>query len=205
MADRSRSNRRCRPAWRPTASPEALRLRAELLATTRRFFAERGVLEVETPALAGAAATDPHLASLAARCGDRLLYLQTSPEYAMKRLLAAGTGPIYQLGRAFRDGESGRRHNPEFTLLEWYRPGFDHHRLMDEVEELLGATLGSGRLPAERLTYREAFRRHAGIDPLTDPLERLAAAALELAGPSEGGGRARCPTWATTATPGSIC
>ena len=198
MASRSRSSRPCRPAWRPAASPEALRLRAELLATTRRFFAERGVLEVETPTLAGAAATDPHLASLAARCGDRLLYLQTSPEYAMKRLLAAGSGPIYQLGRAFRDGESGRRHNPEFTLLEWYRPGFDHHRLMDEVEELLGATLGlaqrpAGRLPAERLSYREAFRRHAGIDPLTDPLERLAAAALELAGPSESGGRASLP------------
>jgi len=186
------------PSWRPTASPAALLRRAELLAATRSFFAERGVLEVETPYLAGAAATDPHLASLATRSGEGTLYLQTSPEAAMKRLLAAGSGPIYQLGRAFRDGESGRRHNPEFTLLEWYRPGFDHHRLMDEVEELLAATLGfdpgaSGRLPAERLTYREAFRRHAGVDPLTDPLERLVAAALEAAGPSEHGGRGALP------------
>ncbi len=159
-------------------------MRAALLAATRAFFAERGVLEVETPCLAGAAATDPHLASLATRCGDRALYLQTSPEYAMKRLLAAGSGAIYQLARAFRDGESGRRHNPEFTLLEWYRPGFDHHRLMDEVEALIATTLGRQERPAERLTYRDAFRRYAGVDPLTDPVERLAEAAREAASAS---------------------
>jgi lysyl-tRNA synthetase class 2 len=173
--------------WRPTAALDTLRLRAQLLATVRAFFAARGVLEVETPCLGAAAVTDPHLHSIAARLGgvgaggpERLLYLQTSPEYAMKRLLAAGSGPIYQLARAFRDGETGRYHNPEFTLLEWYRPGFDHHRLMDEVEELVVALLDAP--PAERLTYAEAFRSRAGVDPFADPVERLAEAAGEAAG-----------------------
>lgn len=182
--------------WRPTASGDVLRLRARLLARVRSFFAERGVLEVETPLLSAATATDPHLHSfsvaaplLAAERGSALrgsarLFLQTSPELAMKRLLAAGIGPVYQLGRAFRDGEAGRLHNPEFTMLEWYRPGFDHHRLMDEVEELVRAVLGAraGDAPAERLTYREAYLRHAGVDPLTDPVERLAESASEAIG-----------------------
>lgn len=174
--------------WAPTAGPGALRLRARLLAAVRAFFAERGVLEVETPVLGTATVTDPHLHSLATTSG---LFLQTSPEYPMKRLLAAGSGPIYQLARAFRDGEAGRRHNPEFTLLEWYRTGFDHHRLMDEVEELLAAVLGE-RLPGgpsgkgERLPYAEAFRRHAGVDPFADGTERLAEAARELAGKDGG-------------------
>jgi lysyl-tRNA synthetase class 2 len=173
--------------WRPAASLAHLRLRGELLARARAFFAARGVLEVETPLLGAATVTDPHLASLATRfagpgaAGGRALYLQTSPEYAMKRLLAAGSGPIYQFARAFRDGEAGRRHNPEFTLLEWYRPEFDHHALMDEMDAFLGLMLGSP--PAERLTYRELFARHLGVDPLTaqgaDPgeLDRAAVAA----------------------------
>ncbi len=152
--------------WRPTASLEALQVRAETLASLRAFFADRGVLEVETPLLSAATVTDLHLRSLSLRVGgsDGLtMYLQTSPEFAMKRLLAHGSGPIYQICKAFRGAETGRRHNPEFTLLEWYRPGWDHHRLMDEIDELLGAVLESPT--GERLTYAQAFERFAAVDP----------------------------------------
>ena len=150
---------------------DAIRARADLLAAVRSFFADRGVMEVETPLLSAATITDPNLHSLSCRWhspGDAAgvtAYLQTSPEFAMKRLLAAGSGPIFQICKAFRDGEAGRRHNPEFTLLEWYRPGWDQHRLMDEVDELLAVILGTAG--GERITYTEAFRRHAGLDPLT--------------------------------------
>ncbi|MDX1996272.1 MAG: elongation factor P--(R)-beta-lysine ligase [Thermoanaerobaculia bacterium] len=173
-------------SWQPTASFETLRFRAGLLADIRRFFADRGVLEVETPLLASAPVTDPRLASFStvfrgpgAPTGQTR-FLQTSPEFAMKRLLAAGSGPIFQISKAFRDGEAGRRHNPEFTLLEWYRPGFDHHRLMDEMDELLGGVLATP--PAERLTYREAFLRHVGLDPLVAPVADLQAAARTALG-----------------------
>lgn len=155
--------------WRPTASMENIRLRAEVLARIRAFFADRGVLEVETPLLAAAPVTDLHLHALQCRyhgpgaADGRVLYLQTSPEFAMKRLLAADSGPIYQICKAVRNGETGRRHNPEFTILEWYRPGWDHHRLMDEIDELLTVILGTR--PGERLTYQVAFERYAGIDP----------------------------------------
>lgn len=167
--------------WRPCAGLEALRLRARLLAGIRAFFAARGVLEVDTPALSAAAASDPALASFAVRyrgpgpLHGRELYLHTSPEFPMKRLLAAGSGPIYQLAKVFRDGEAGRRHNPEFTLLEWYRPGFDHHRLMDEVQDLVTGLLGER--PARRLGYRELFLSHLDLDPLTAAVPELAAAA----------------------------
>ena len=155
--------------WKPTASIGVLQRRAAILAQIRQFFTERAVLEVETPVLSAAAVTDPHLESFATDYrgpGGGHRYLHTSPEFPMKRLLAAGSGPIYQLCRVFRQGESGRRHNPEFTLLEWYRPGWDHHALMDEVQALAELVL-RGRLtaPAQRLTYAEAFMRYAELDP----------------------------------------
>jgi lysyl-tRNA synthetase class 2 len=149
--------------WRPTASAAALQLRARLLARTRAFFAARGVLEVETPVLGTSTAADPHIESLESSVCGSPRFLQTSPELFMKRLLAAGSGPIYQIGKVFRDGEVGARHNPEFTLLEWYRPGLDHHGLMDEVDELLQETLGCE--PATRESYAEAFERRTGVDP----------------------------------------
>lgn len=175
------------PDWRPGASLDVLRARARLLADVRRFFAERGVLEVETPILSRAGTTDPNLESFTSHYagpgapGGEPLFLQTSPEFFMKRLLAAGSGPVYQVGRVFRNGESGRRHNPEFTLLEWYRPGFDHHQLMDEVEQLLAGLLSlqtDGRR-AERLSYAEAFQRHAGIDPHNADAAALAQCAAD--------------------------
>ncbi len=171
--------------WRPTAGLEVLALRARLLARVRAFFAARGVLEVETPLLARAGVTDVHLASLETRIAGQPTpyFLQTSPEYAMKRLLAAGSGDIYQVCKAFRDGEAGRHHNPEFTLIEWYRLGFGHEQLMDEVGALLGELLGE-RLAAapERLSYAAAFARVLGLDPFAAPLATLTAVAAERLG-----------------------
>jgi elongation factor P--(R)-beta-lysine ligase len=138
-----------------------------MLAAAREFFAGRGVLEVETPVLSGAAVSDPQIESLATRVAGMAApaYLCTSPEYAMKRLLAAGSGDIYQICKVFRDGERGRWHNPEFTLIEWYRLGFDDAVLMTEVEALIGCLLAPHRLePAERLSYSAALQRHAGVD-----------------------------------------
>ena len=169
----------------------ALVARARLLERCRHFFAERGVLEVETPVLAQATVTDVHLASLETRIAGRPVpyYLQTSPEYAMKRLLAAGSGDIYQVCKVFRDDESGRHHNPEFTMLEWYRVGFDHRKLMEEVEALLATLLGAVlTLPAERLTYAEAFQRVLGLDPHAATLAELGALAAERLGAADLGG-----------------
>lgn len=168
-------------AWRPSAPIENLRRRAQILADIRRFFAERAVLEVETPALSHCAVSDPFIDSIEAAYAPfpggpvQPLYLQSSPEYAMKRLLAAGSGAIYQLGRAYRNGESGGRHNPEFTMLEWYRPDFDDRALMDEVEALVCSVLGLP--PIRRVTYRALFVEQLGLDPLTAPLAELKARA----------------------------
>ena len=152
--------------WRPSATLTNLKLRAELLKKLRAFFEARGVLEVETPALSRAGATDRHLASFRVENPQGgFLYLHTSPEFPMKRLLAAGSGDIWQLGKVFRAGEAGRLHNPEFTLVEWYRVGFDHRRLMDEVAEFIGVLLPGLKKSPEYLSYREAFRRYAGFDP----------------------------------------
>lgn len=173
-------------AWRPSAPQENLRARAQLLRALRDFFARRGVLEVETPLLGSGGSTDLHLGSLETQTGDgRSWYLQTSPEFAMKRLLAAGSGSIYQIGRAFRNDESGRLHNPEFTLLEWYRVGWDHQALMNEIDDLLSDILGEPA--AERLTYAELFDRHLALNPhratKADLGLALARAEIEVANP----------------------
>lgn len=152
-----------RESWKPTAPLAVLKLRARLLSRVRRFFESRGVLEVETPLLGSATATDPHIESVRAVVGGESYFLQTSPELFMKRLLAAGSGPIFQIAKAFRDGERGGRHNPEFTLIEWYRPGFDHHQLMDEVDAFLQEVLGTA--PSSREAYGAVFHRHVGLDP----------------------------------------
>ena len=168
-------------AWHPAAGLEVLRLQAQLLARTRAYFQTVGVLEVETPALSSSGTTDPHILSLATVTARGTRYLHTSPEFPMKRLLAAGSGSIYQICHVFRDQETGRLHNPEFTLIEWYRTGQDHWALMAEVEQLLRALLG-GRCPetpAERLSYRDAFLRHAGVDPLAADIIELRRCARE--------------------------
>jgi lysyl-tRNA synthetase class 2 len=161
--------------WRPTASIEALRLRAALYARIRDFFAARDVLEVETPVLSVAGNTEPNIASFPLQFSGRTdgaprtRWLRTSPEHALKRLLAAGIGDCYELGRVFRDGEAGGRHNPEFTMLEWYRVGWDHLRLLDETAELVRAALALAGHDArlERIAYRELYRQRLGLDPFT--------------------------------------
>ncbi|HUW98713.1 MAG TPA: EF-P lysine aminoacylase EpmA [Acidiferrobacter sp.] len=167
--------------WQPQASLATLRLRAALLAEAREFFARRGFLEVETPILAHAGAADAQLAQFA--LDDPIhgpLFLQTSPEYAMKRLLLAGSGSIYQVTKAFRQGEAGARHNPEFTLIEWYGLGYDHKRLIDEACALIRELVP--RLVADtRITrFRDAFRHVIGVDPIDDPTSALCAAADTL-------------------------
>lgn len=171
-------------AWQPSASRAALELRARLLATTRDFFAQRGVLEVETPALGRHAVTDVNLAAAEVSLpgfGERY-YLHTSPEYAMKRLLAAGSGDIWQTCRVFRGGERGRLHNPEFTLIEWYRVGFPMEALMDEVAALVQQLIGDGgpARPVERVAYAALLGERLGLDVLEADIPGLARAACEL-------------------------
>lgn len=161
----------------------ALLLRARVNAAIRGFFAERGVLEVETPILSAAGNTEPNIDSFTTRfsghvsAGPRLRWLRTSPEYPLKRLLAAGLGDCYELGRVFRNGEAGGRHNPEFTMLEWYRVGWDHHRLIEETVSLMQQLLAlvDRQARVEVLTYRELFQRHVGVDPFTASLQQLQA------------------------------
>lgn len=159
--------------WKPSSSPEILRKRAEILKLIRDFFAAKSVMEVETPLLCQTTVTDPFIKSIAvtyesAHPQEKLeklspYYLQTSPEYAMKRLLAAGSGSIYQICKTFRHGEVGRLHNPEFTMLEWYRVGLDHHALMDEMDELLQLVLQTPC--AKRYRYAELFQQYLNINP----------------------------------------
>jgi lysyl-tRNA synthetase class 2 len=162
-------------------SPNALRLRADLYRLIRAFFFERHVLEVETPILSAAGNTEPNIDSFTTSfhghvdAGARERWLRTSPEYPLKRLLAAGVGDCYELGRVFRNGEAGGRHNPEFTMLEWYRVGQDHRQLAAEVVDLVqGALALVGRQAAVQVcSYRQLFGDKLGLDPLTAPIEAL--------------------------------
>ena len=175
--------------WRPSAAPEMLRLRAALLARTRGFFADRGVLEVDTPMVVNSPVTDVHIhtarvtleASLAGSPTPPPYFLHTSPEYAMKRLLAAGVGDIYQICHVVRGLERGRLHNAEFTLIEWYRLGYSLEALMSEVEALLSSLLGAAAATrvSVRLSYREAFLQELALDPFTASHEELLARARQ--------------------------
>lgn len=168
--------------WRPSASLDTLKRRAQALADKRDFFRQRGVLEVETPAMINAPVSDVNIGSVRAEVpgwNGAPLFLHTSPEYAMKRLLAAGSGDIYQLCRVFRGAERGRQHNPEFTMVEWYRLGFSLEQLMREVADLVRLLLRQD-LPVEIVSYREAVQRHAGFDPLDADLAELQRAAQSL-------------------------
>jgi lysyl-tRNA synthetase class 2 len=155
--------------WRPSASLEVIRGRATMLGRAREYFAAERVLEVQTPLLSAATVSDPQIESIAAEpaAGQRR-FLQTSPEYPMKRLLAAGVGDCYQVCPVFRDGECGRLHNPEFTMIEWYRLGFDVASLQHDVDRLLRAACAGIRsfAPARSVTYREAVIDACGIDCL---------------------------------------
>ncbi|MGO4502830.1 MULTISPECIES: EF-P lysine aminoacylase EpmA [unclassified Dyella] len=165
-----------------------LHLRARLYALIRAFFAERNVLEVETPILSAAGNTDPNIESFSARfsghvdAGARERWMRTSPEYPLKRLLAAGVGDCYEMGRVFRNGEAGGRHNPEFTMLEWYRVGWDHRQLMEETIALVEAALAMMGSRAEICIegYRQLFIDELGIDPAHAPIEQLQLALEEF-------------------------
>ena len=148
--------------WRPTASLEAIKARAGLLSTVRAFFAARGVLEVDTPQLGRHGVSEPNIQCIPVPGHG---YLQSSPEYHMKRLLAAGSGPIYQICKAYRDGEAGARHNPEFTMLEWYRPGFQLDALVNECLALFAGLFPD--VPTKRYRFRDLFGDVTGLDPLT--------------------------------------
>ncbi|QOL26024.1 elongation factor P--(R)-beta-lysine ligase [Thalassotalea sp. LPB0316] len=161
--------------WQATMSWEDAQKRADIIMRVRGFFHDKGVIEVETPLLSAGTVTDVYLDAFSTDyqfpVGKKPLYLQTSPEFAMKRLLASGYHSIYQVCKAFRDEPSGRHHNPEFTMLEWYRINFDHFALMAEVDALLQLILSTQA--ANQISYQEAFLKHTGIDPLSCTTEHL--------------------------------
>ncbi len=171
------------PDWKPSASIQHLLKRAKIMAEIRQFFTERGVLEVETPAMSEFSVTDVHLSTFSTQflppfsSQAKTLHLITSPEYHMKRLLACGSGAIFQLCRVFRNEEVSKRHNPEFTMLEWYRPHFDMYRLINEVDDLLQQILDCE--PAESFSYQFVFQTYVGLDPLSATKAQLVAKARE--------------------------
>jgi len=168
--------------WRPHASWTVLRKRAQMLRMAREYFFTQEVLEVETPMLSAAAVTDPHIESFATYyegpgvVNKHSMYLHSSPEFPMKRLLAAGSGAIYQICKVFRNGECGQKHNPEFTMIEWYRPGFNLQGMMDDVERLVRYLLCIEGIACERVSYEELFSRYLGFDPHTASFKVLYAA-----------------------------
>lgn len=167
--------------WQPSADIKNLLKRAKIIAEIRQFFTERGLLEVETPVLSEFGVTDLHLSTFSTEFlapfdnQSKTLWLSTSPEYHMKRLLAAGSGPIFQISKVFRNEEAGNRHNPEFTMLEWYRPHFHMHRLINEVDDLLQHILDCPA--AESLSYQFVFQEYVGLDPLSAERSELIEAA----------------------------
>ena len=169
-------------AWRPYADKRLIKLRAETYIKIRQFMAERNILEVETPVLSHATVTDMQLNSFRSEYSSpqsnsgKILYLQTSPEYAMKRLLASGTGAIYQISMVFRNEEQGKYHNPEFTMLEWYQPGYGHHQLMQELELFLNLFAMNH---CEKISYGEIFLEHTGLDPHTCDTNELKSMAQQ--------------------------
>ncbi|WP_018652464.1 elongation factor P--(R)-beta-lysine ligase [Actinobacillus capsulatus] len=175
--------------WKPTASIQNLIKRSQIMAEIRQFFKDRGVLEVETPALSEFSVTDVHLSTFSTQflspfaSEAKTLHLMTSPEYHMKRLLAAGSGSIFQLCRVFRNEEAGKRHNPEFTMLEWYRPHFDMYRLINEVDDLLQQILDCE--PAESYSYQFVFQTYVGLDPLSATRAQLVEKARKHGFPCE--------------------
>ena len=180
--------------WTPSGSRDALRLRAWVNRLVREFFFARDVLEVETPLMSRAGNTDPNIASFALEFSGRTdgaprtRWLRTSAEYPMKRLLAAGVGDCFELGRVFRDGETGGRHNPEFTMLEWYRVGWTHLQVADETIELVQAALSLVEREASvaRISFRDLYRDTLGVDPMTAGIDELRAASDGIAINPEG-------------------
>ena len=163
--------------WQPGISQDRLRQRSRLLAGLRSFFQQRDFIEVDVPVLATTSVTDLNIESISTTVSDSNCYLQTSPEYFMKRLLAAGSGNIFCLGKAFRNGEAGDRHNPEFTLLEWYRCGWDEHQLIEEVGELICSLIAGTAI--EKFTYAELFQQHLQLDPHRAALSQIQQLAVE--------------------------
>jgi lysyl-tRNA synthetase class 2 len=169
--------------WRPATDWQTLRLRAELLSAARTFFRDRNVVEVETPLLCAHPVTDPCVDSIPVEILGTLNWLRTSPEYHMKRLLAAGADDIYQIGKAFRAGERGTRHQPEFTMIEWYRHDFSLDDMVAETCELITTLSNLCSQPCtgiSRVAYRDAFRSACGLDPLAATIEQLRNYALGL-------------------------
>lgn len=176
------------PDWRPGVSAQRLRQRALSLATARQFFIARGMVEIETPTIIACPVSDPQLANIPCRLASQPgtdFFLHTSPEYHMKRALAAGSGDIFQISKVFRDGEQGPRHLPEFTLAEWYRCGVGYQDFIAETVDFvrsIGKSLGTELPPVQQLAYSEVCRAYADVDPLTAPTHELAAAARRLLG-----------------------